>query len=226
MIDLPDPTSDLDWSGFRGAIQDIFAANAEKQPDAPCVIETESESNPQREFSYRVIDEASNVLSHYLIAEGVERGDVVMIYAYRGVDLVVAVMGVLRAGCTFSVIDPLYPPERQRIYLEVAQPKALVNIQKATIDAGELSTVVRSYIDDALKLKAEVPALQISDDGVLSGGVRNGRDIFEAVRTKATKPPGVIVGPDSNPTLSVRPLLVLLPATFLTGFLVHVRVRR
>lgn len=32
------------------------------------------------------------------------RGDVVMIYAYRGVDLVVGVMGVLGAGGAFSVV--------------------------------------------------------------------------------------------------------------------------
>ena len=32
------------------------------------------------------------------------RGDVVMIYAYRGVDLVVGVMGVLAAGAAFSVV--------------------------------------------------------------------------------------------------------------------------
>ena len=32
------------------------------------------------------------------------RGDLVMIYAYRGVDLVVGVMGVLGAGAAFSVV--------------------------------------------------------------------------------------------------------------------------
>ncbi|RJE16600.1 L-aminoadipate-semialdehyde dehydrogenase, large subunit, partial [Aspergillus sclerotialis] len=62
-----------------------------------------------------------------------------MVYAYRGVDLVVAVMGILKSGATFSVIDPAYPPERQNVYLDVARPRALVVIEKATRDAGELS---------------------------------------------------------------------------------------
>ena len=39
---------------------------------------------------------------------GVQRGEVVMIFAHRGVDLVVAIMAVLAAGATFSVLDPLY----------------------------------------------------------------------------------------------------------------------
>ena len=29
----PDPTADLHWSSFAGAIQDIFAKNAVKHPD-------------------------------------------------------------------------------------------------------------------------------------------------------------------------------------------------
>ena len=122
-----------------------------------------------------------------------------MVYAHRGVDLVIAVIGTLKAGATFSVIDPLYPPERQRIYLEVAHPKALVNIRKATIDAGELSAFVRSYIGQSLQLKTEVPALYIDSKGTLSGGCRDGTDIFDSVQTKRSLSPEVITGPDSNP---------------------------
>ena len=200
--ELPDPTSDLDWSGFRGAIHDIFSSNAEKHPDRTCVVETASELSPRREFSYRQINEASNILAHHLVAAGVHLGDVVMVYAYRGVDLVVAVMGVLKAGATFSVIDPAYPPERQKIYLEVAQPKALINIEKATIEAGQLSQVVRDYIDKELHLKTEVPALYIGDDGHLSGGQIDGHGVLDQQRGQASQLPGVLIGPDSNPTLS------------------------
>ena len=202
MSNLPDPTADLDWLGYGGAIQDAFDANAAKHPDAVCVIETESSTTPRRTFTYRSINEASNVLAHYLIVKGVELGDVVMVYAYRGVDLVVAVMGVLKAGGTFSVIDPLYPLERQKVYLEVAQPRALVNIQKATEDAGPLPSLVRRYIDKSLELKAEVPALRLHDNGKVSGGSISEQDVFADVQYKAGQHPGVIVGPDSNPTLS------------------------
>ena len=202
MANLPDPTADLDWSGYRGAIQDIFAANAAAHPDRVCVVETGSSASPQRTFTYKAINEASNVLAHYLISQGVERGDVVMVYAHRGVDLVVAVMGVLKAGGIFSVIDPLYPPERQKVYLEVAQPRALVNIQKATEDAGPLSNLVRTYIDKSLRLKIEVPALRLEDNGHLSGGVRCGTDVFQSVYARAHEHPEILVGPDSHPTLS------------------------
>lgn len=107
---LPDPKRDLEWTGYRGAITDIFSANAQKFPERTCIVESVAPvgnvggKNEIREFTYRQIDEASNVLAHHLVKGGVQRADVVTVYSTRGVDLVVAVMGVLKAGATFSVI--------------------------------------------------------------------------------------------------------------------------
>jgi L-2-aminoadipate reductase len=199
---LPDPTRDLGWSSFRGAIHDIFSANAEAYPDRLCVVETKSGASPERTFTYQQIHEASNILAHHLVQSGVKRGEVVMVYSHRGVDLVVAVMGILKAGATFSVLDPAYPPDRQNIYLEVSQPKALIIIDKATKEAGELSEKVRSFVDANLALRTEIAALALRDDGTLLGGARNGTDVFEGLLSLKVKSPGVIVGPDSTPTLS------------------------
>lgn len=125
-----------------------------------------------------------------------------MIYAHRGVDLVVAVMGVLKAGATFSVLDPAYPADRQIIYLDVSKPRALVNIEKATQDAGELSSSVREYISNNLKLRTEVPKLKLNDDGSITGGLVNGQDCLQDQQSAKESLPGVVVGPDSVPTLS------------------------
>ncbi|KAL9579934.1 MAG: hypothetical protein Q9212_004796 [Teloschistes hypoglaucus] len=200
---LPDPTADLHWSDFRGAIHDIFAANAERHPDRLCVVETQSSKTPRRGFTYKQINQASNILAHHLLQNGIERGDFVMIYAHRGVDLVVAVFGVLKAGATFSVIDPAYPPDRQIIYLDVAKPRALVVIEKASQEAGQLSSQVRSYISENLDLKTEIPALMLHDDGNMTGGrSETAVDVFKPQYHLGDTPPGVVVGPDDTPTLS------------------------
>lgn len=109
---LPDPTSDLDWCGWKGAITDVFSRNARAHPERPCVIQSlpaDSLNVPQETvaFSYGSILRASNILAHHLISNGIQREDVVMVYAHRSVDLVVAVMAVLKAGATFSVIGGL-----------------------------------------------------------------------------------------------------------------------
>jgi L-aminoadipate-semialdehyde dehydrogenase len=199
----PDPTSDLHWSDYRGAIHEIFAANAAKHPDRSCVVETASSISPERNFTYKHINESSNIVAHHLVNNGVQRGEVVMLYSHRGVDLVVAVMGVLKAGATFSVIDPAYPPERQNIYLDVARPRALVVIQKATEEAGPLHQIVRAFIEDNLQIRTEIPALKLQNDGSISGGsINGGEDVLQAAASSKESLPGVVVGPDSNPTLS------------------------
>ncbi|EME41301.1 hypothetical protein DOTSEDRAFT_81657 [Dothistroma septosporum NZE10] len=199
----PDPTSDLHWSDYRGAIHEIFAANAAKHPDRSCVVETASSTSPKRDFTYQTINESSNIVAHHLVSHGVQRGEVVMVYAHRGVDLVVAVMAVLKAGATFSVIDPAYPPDRQIIYLEVAQPRALINIDKAIRDSGPLHQTVRKFINEKLQLRTEVPALKLQDDGsVVGGSLEGGSDALKEQLPKKGSLPGVLVGPDSTPTLS------------------------
>jgi L-2-aminoadipate reductase len=125
-----------------------------------------------------------------------------MSYSHRGVDLVVTVMGILKAGATFSVIDPSYPPDRQNIYLDVARPRALVIIDKATREAGQLTEKVRTFIKQNLDLRTEVPGLELKDDGSLVGGSFNGKDVFVNQQELKSKSPGIVVGPDSTPTLS------------------------
>lgn len=134
---------------------------------------------------------------------GIQQGDVVIIYAHRGVDLVVAVMGTLKAGATFSVIDPAYPPQRQNIYLDVARPRALVVIKKATEEAGPMSDEVKGFIKETLDLKTTIPALELKDDGSLLGGAFSGsEDVFAQQQSLKSQDVGVVVGPDSIPTLS------------------------
>ncbi|KAI8911192.1 hypothetical protein DFJ77DRAFT_549925 [Powellomyces hirtus] len=200
---IPDPTGDLQWDKFEGAITDIFARNARAHPDRTCVVESRDAAAaldaPLREFSYQVINEASNVLAHHLIRNGIKREDVVVLYSYRGVDLVVAVMGVLKAGAIFSVIDPAYPPSRQNVYLSVARPRGLVVLEKA----GELHAQVRTYIKENLDIICTVPALTIADDGALTGGLGpNGDDVFSSEQSQKATEPGLVLGPDSPSTLS------------------------
>jgi L-aminoadipate-semialdehyde dehydrogenase len=101
---LPDPTADLHWSQWRGAITDIFSKNAKAHPERTCIVESMDNSSETITYNYEQIHHASNTVAHHLVASGIQREDVVMIYAYRGVDLVIAIMGVLKAGATFSVI--------------------------------------------------------------------------------------------------------------------------
>lgn len=193
--ELPSPTTDLDWSGYVGAIHEIFDKNAAKWPLRTCVIETGS---TDRVFTYKQISQASNVIAHHLVDHGIVRGDVVTIYSYRSVELLVCVLGILKAGATFSVIDPAYPAFRQNIYLQVAQPAGLIVIGRA----GKLEQEVEDYITKELSLKARISEVSLLDDGLVKGGLENGVDCLDKYVKLQDTPTGVEVGPDLNPTLA------------------------
>ncbi|TFK71908.1 alpha-aminoadipate reductase Lys1p [Pluteus cervinus] len=201
---LPNPTADLDWCGWKGAITDIFSRNARQWPDRPCVIQSipAPELNITQEkitYSYGAIRRASNIVAHHLIKNGIKREEVVMVYAHRSVDLVVAVMAVLKAGATFSVIDPAYPPSRQIIYLRVAQPRGLVVLR----GAGTINPSVREFLSEELKIRVEVPALEILPNSHIKGGPNSeGTDVLQSYINLADTDPNVVIGPDSVGTLS------------------------
>ena len=98
------------------------------------------------------------------------------------------------------MIDPAYPPDRQIIYLDVAKPRALVSIAKAK--GGGLSPTVDDWVKQNLDLKTFVPQLKLDDDGSVTGGSMSSVDMLDSVRRHASSLPEVVVGPDSNPTLS------------------------
>ncbi|CCT65927.1 probable alpha-aminoadipate reductase large subunit [Fusarium fujikuroi] len=200
-MSLPDPTEDLDWGGYIGGIHEIFHKNALTHPDRLCVTETVTSKAPTRTYTYRQIDEASNNIANYLRDSGIQNGDVVMIFAHRSVELVCAYMGTLAAGAIVTVLDPQYPPQRQQIYLQVSKPKALISIRKATEESGPLAPLVQKCIDDELAIKIKIPDLRFTDDGELIAG-EGSADIFANVKERASTPPDVLIGPDSNCTLS------------------------
>ncbi|CDZ96380.1 alpha-aminoadipate reductase lys1p [Phaffia rhodozyma] len=208
---VPDPTADLDWCGFKGSITSIFSANAQAHPDRACVVESvdspdalgDGPSTERRTYTYKTIDQASNTVAHRLVKAGLQRGEVVMIYAARKVELVVAVMGVLKAGCVFSVIDPAYPPSRQTVYLSVSTPRALVILSSA----GVLHPTVQTYVQESLPepLRLIIPALSLSPEGLIHGGpspTDSSEDILDSVRANASEGTGIVLGPDSPGTLS------------------------
>ena len=66
----------------------------------------------ERHLSYGELERRANQLAHYLLEQGVLRGDVVAIAMQRSAEMGVAMLAILRAGAAFLPLDVSHPPER------------------------------------------------------------------------------------------------------------------
>ncbi len=132
---LPDPALPLD-DGWPGPVYELFSARARQHPDRLAL------SDPRERWSYGELEARANQLAHYLIAQGVRPQDPVAIYGHRSASLVWGVMGVLKAGGAFVILDPSYPATKIQDVLELAQPRAWLQVEAA----GEPPALLRSYV--------------------------------------------------------------------------------
>ncbi|MEU9609110.1 amino acid adenylation domain-containing protein [Streptomyces sp. NPDC048057] len=72
--------------------------------------------------SYRELNERANRLAHRLIAVGVRAEQIVALHLPQSVDLVVALLAVLKSGAAYLPVDPDYPAERVRLLFDRAEP--------------------------------------------------------------------------------------------------------
>jgi amino acid adenylation domain-containing protein len=154
---IPDPTEPLDDT-WEGSIHELFAKQAERGPDFPAVID------PDNQWTYGELDRRSNQLAHYLISHGIKPKDVVTIYAQRSAALVIALLGVLKAGAAFVILDPAYPASRLMSYLRIAKPRALLHIE----GAGEMAEELKEFVANLdLRCQITIPNKELSSDNDL-----------------------------------------------------------
>ncbi|MEO8092367.1 MAG: amino acid adenylation domain-containing protein [bacterium] len=90
----------------EATIAELFEARAGERPDATAL---ESAAGT---MSYGELDRTANRLAHRLRALGVGHETLVGAFMERSPELVVAMLGILKAGAAYVPLDPDYPPAR------------------------------------------------------------------------------------------------------------------
>lgn len=85
-----------------------------------------------KKLTYKQLDERATNLAIELIENGVKRSDLVAIVMESELDLIVAMLGSLKAGAAFLPIDPKYPTKRIKYILNDSQSKILITKQAFT----------------------------------------------------------------------------------------------
>jgi len=87
-------------------------------------------------LTYKELNKKANSLAHHLIEKGVKSNDIVCIMTNRSFETIVCMMGILKAGAAFFNVDPTYPIERTKYYLEDSKTRYVLT-QKELKDRVE-----------------------------------------------------------------------------------------
>ncbi len=98
----------------------LFRRQAELHPDNIAMVYHDIR------LTYKQVDEQSERIAGYVQSLGLGNEDVVSILIPRSKWMVVASIGVLKAGCAYQPLDPSYPAERLNFMMQDAGAKLLI----------------------------------------------------------------------------------------------------
>ncbi|HEY0612628.1 MAG TPA: AMP-binding protein, partial [Chitinophaga sp.] len=87
-------------------IPDLFAEQVAAAPNAVALI------FENRQLTYRELDESAARLAHYLQAKGAGPETLIPVCIERSPDMIIAILGILKAGAAYVPVDPAYPQDR------------------------------------------------------------------------------------------------------------------
>ena len=104
-------------------IHELFETQVEKTPDAIALVfpSTGSGRGEDQQLTYRELNNRANQLAHYLQKLGVGPDVLVGICVERSVEMVVGLLGILKAGGSVCTTGSWYPRERLAFMLADTQ---------------------------------------------------------------------------------------------------------
>jgi amino acid adenylation domain-containing protein len=124
-------------------VQQFLETSAERWPDKVALVAGDKRA------TYADLERVTNRLAHALAERGVRRGDRVLVLLDSGIEAVVAMFAVLKAGAAYVMLHPGTRRERLAYTLETAEPAGLITDSlrvRTTLDligaARSLRTVV------------------------------------------------------------------------------------
>ncbi|MER5761807.1 amino acid adenylation domain-containing protein [Streptomyces sp. NPDC002082] len=145
-------------------LTDVFEEHAALHPDAPAL------EHEGAVLTYAELNARADRIARWLVREGVGSEDLVALAVPRSVEMVAALLGVLKAGAAFLPIDPGYPADRIAFMLRDAAPVRVLTSRAA---AG--------------LLPQDGPRALLLDDPAALAGL-DGAGLTEAARTARPRP--------------------------------------
>ncbi len=163
-------------------LPNLFEAQADRTPHSKAV------TFGAKELTYGDLDAAANRVARELIARSVGTEDIVALLLPRDIELVVTMIGIVKAGAAYLPLDPDHPSARLLFMLQ---------------DSGAALLVTTTAICRMLALPSSLPCLLLDDE--------------QEQRKIASRPTGRVTQPERLRPLDVSSLLYVIYTSGSTG---------
>ncbi|WP_331730044.1 amino acid adenylation domain-containing protein [Streptomyces sp. NBC_00073] len=136
----------------------LFEAQVLRTPDAPAVV------SGGVELSYAELNARANRLARHLVACGAGPERLVAVALPRSVDLVVALLAVLKSGSGYVPVDPEYPADRIAYMLADAEPVlVLTDAATAALLPQDDASIAKRVLLNERSVQEAIAGLSASD---------------------------------------------------------------
>ena len=135
-------------------IVSLFRRQAQQTPDNIALVYQDLR------FTYAQVDDITERIAAVVAAKGLGAEDVVSILIPRGKWMLLASLGVLKAGCAYQPLDSTYPAERLNFMMQDAGAKLLITDEelRPIVDEYQGEVLFTKDLEELPKAVAPVPA--------------------------------------------------------------------
>ncbi len=134
LVDFNKNTLEYDSSK---SIKQLFEEQVDENSNNTAVIYKDDS------LSYKELNVKSNILSHYLIKQGIKKGDIIPVLLDRSIDLIISMIAIIKTGAVYLPISNDCPSERINYILEDSKAKLVITSSNNNlIDSDSISTLL------------------------------------------------------------------------------------
>ena len=137
------------------SLHQLFKRQAEQYPDQPALV------FKGQKMSYRELDHRSDEVASHLIQLGIQQEDFIALYLERSFEIIIGILGILKAGAAYVPIDVDYPKDRMAFMVEDAQAKVILAQRhlKANLPKTKAAIIC---LDEKQAINAPAPNTQVN----------------------------------------------------------------
>src|SRR6185503_15071242 len=166
-------------------VHQLFEEQAARKPEAVAVVVND------RKSTYAELNKRANQLARYLKRHGAKPETLVAVHLEPSFDLVVALLGILKAGAAFVPLDPSYPQDVLAFMLADAKPPIILTQEGFPVELSVSGPTVINLDDSA----AEIADETVYDLSVTASGDNLAYAIYTSGSTGQAN--GVLITHDS-----------------------------